>query len=153
MDARRKRRGFALTIGGLGAIMLIAGMVSAASAQISPSSTTSIPASTAPATTDPATTGTQPSETPPIEIGSLCILIFQTPAAPDAPVVAQVLVRSTGEVIATRTGTGPYVPADFASRCETTTTSVSPSSTTTPAQPSVKASAARPVAAAPTFTG
>jgi hypothetical protein len=148
MDARRKRRGLALSMGGFGAIMLIGGMVTAASAQASPSSTTSIPASTA-----PATTVTQPSETSPIEIGPLCRTIFQTPAAPDAPVVAQVLLSSTGEVVATRTGAGPYVPADFASRCETTTTSMSPSSTTSPAQPSVKASAARPVAATPTFTG
>lgn len=45
-----------------------------------------------------------------------CIITYHDPVA-GQQVVAQVIFVPTGQVIAERTGTGPFVPADYAAKC------------------------------------
>ena len=77
-------------------------------------------------------------------LSDACRTVFQTPVHAGDPVISQVILVATGEVIATRTGDGPYVPADFMRRCE-------PASTTAPA--AAEAAPAEPAPGTPTFTG
>lgn len=50
-------------------------------------------------------------------VGDACRTVFQTPAHPGDPVITQVILVATGEVVAARTGDGPFEPADYAERC------------------------------------
>lgn len=120
-DVARRRAaaalaGLFLATGGAFAVSM-----SAASAQTVPSTTTTdatttIIATTAPQTTAPPVDSTEPPVVEGEAVGPLCSVVTPQPAVGD-PVVTQVILGSTGEVVATRTGSGPFVPADFNTRC------------------------------------
>lgn len=80
------------------------------------SATTMIVETTAPQTTAPPEETTAPGPVEADAIGPLCHVFTPQPARGD-PVVTQVILTSNGEVVATRTGGGPYVPQDFNTRC------------------------------------
>lgn len=142
METAMRRRAVVVLAG----ITLVAGGVFSFSASVASAqtgeSTTTAPQTTVPQTTVPPV---DPAAPPPVEageIGPLCTFYWHTPAV-DGPLVTEVLLRSTGEVVATRTGSGDFVPSDFNTRCSATTT-------TAPMAPAVPA-APRP--GTPSYTG
>lgn len=139
METAMRRRAVVVFAG----ITLVAGGVFSFSASVASAqtgeSTTTVPQTTVPQTTVPPVDTTAPPAVEDEEIGPLCTFYWHTPAVGD-PVVAQVILRSTGEVVATRTGTGEFVPSDFNTRCSAGTEP-------TPAVP------ASPLPGTPSYTG
>lgn len=132
----------------LAGITLVAGGVFSFSASVASAqtgeSTTTVPPTTAPQTTVPQTTvpPVDSAAPPPVEdgeIGPLCTFYWHTPAV-GGPLLTEVFLRSTGEVVATRTGSGEFVPSDFNTRCSAGTEP-------TPAVP------ASPLPGTPSYTG
>jgi len=90
-------------------------------------------------TTTTTTSTSSPTVTTAPSSSDNCRTVYQDPVA-GQPVVTQVIYIPTGQVVAERTGTGPFVPADYAAKCRST-----------PSPP--PASPAQPMSGASSLTG